>query len=79
MPLKLMLNSFLNNLVSNTRTNFWIKIVQKEKIETERNWWKNGLMLVMGIQKDWQTQKPFHMQNNVLDLVLLKLVGNCSL
>ena len=52
MPLKLMLNSFLNNLVSNTRTNFWIKIVQKEKIETERNWWKNGLMLVMGIQKD---------------------------
>ena len=79
MPLKLMLNSFSNNLVSKTRTNFWIKIVQNEKIETERNWWKNGLMLVMGIQKDWQTQKPFHMQNNVLDLVLLKLVGNCSL
>ena len=74
-----MLNSFSNNLVSKTRTNFWIKIVQNEKIETERNWWKNGLMLVMGIQKDWQTQKPFHMQNNVLDLVLLKLVGNCSL
>ena len=74
-----MLNSFWNNLVSKTRTNFWIKIVQKEEIETEKNWRKNGLMLAMGIQKDWQRQKPFHMQNNVLDLVLLKLVGNCNL
>ena len=74
-----MLNSFWNNLVSKTRTNFWIKIVQKEEIETEKNWRKNGLMLAMGIQKNWQRQKPFHMQNNVLDLVLLKLVGNCNL
>ena len=74
-----MLNSFSNNLVSKTRTNFWIKIVQKEEIETEKNWRKNGLMLAMGIQKNWQRQKPFHMQNNVLDLVLLKLVGNCNL